>query len=275
MKTMLLAATALFGLAAFNPVLANADVTINSAAIGGAATPPPGSIYLNFDNVTQNAFSVSYADPALPGSTLSYTVNNHYSGYSIPGSGGAILTTVGSASVVKGSQFDFFAAPYLSGSNGAGFNSQTVAGLNTTTYLSTGSTDLTYGSANSAISLFLPVQTHYFGLLWGSIGATNQIGFWSLGGIPTLVGSITGQDILNYNAGIAADSAGSNGTAYVNLTSLAAFNYVTFTSGAFAFEFDNVAFDPPVGPAAAPEPLSLALLGSGLLGLGLVRRRRR
>jgi hypothetical protein len=56
----------------------------------------------------------------------------------------------------------------------------------------------------------------------------------------------------------------------INANSGSAFDRVVATSSQYAFEFDNVAFSKnPV-----PEPVSLGLLGTGVLGLLLVKRRR-
>jgi hypothetical protein len=83
----------------------------------------------------------------------------------------------------------------------------------------------------------------------------------------TLVGSITGSDVTASPNG----DQSINGTLYVNIdaTGATAFDRVVATSSQYAFEFDNVAFNPdPV-----PEPMGLSLFGTALLGLFAVRRR--
>ena len=95
-----------------------------------------------------------------------------------------------------------------------------------------------------------------FNLLWGSVDTYNSLVF-QIGGT-----TITGSDIANAISGI--DLGSSN--AAVEIWIFDAFTSINVTSTQAAFEF--------VPGVAVPEPVSLAVLGTGALGLGLVRRRR-
>jgi hypothetical protein len=166
------------------------------------------------------------------------------------------------AAVVQGSLSGIYAAPFLSGGNGTGFGSPNQPnGADTTPYLTSGST----GSFSGAqMTLTLPAEEKYFGLLWGSVDAFNTLQFFDG---ATLVGTVTGSDVTASPNG----DQGVNGTLYVNINSTLQFDKIVATSSQHAFEFDNLAYNPtPV----VPEPASLALFASALTGLGLFRRRR-
>jgi PEP-CTERM motif len=205
--------------------IARAGITID-ASVGGA---PTGVSYANFD--------------ALPLGNTGGTSN------------GITVSFGGDAQAVQGSQSGVYAAPYLSGGNGTPFGDSTD-GPDATTYLTTG-----VGS----VTLSLPGQEKYVGLLWGSVDGYNTL---SLYNGSTLVKSITGTDVTSSANG----DQGVNGTYYVNITSTDSFDKVVATSSQYAFEFDNVAYN----PSAVPEPSSFALAGLAAIGgLGVWLRRRR
>ena len=105
---------------------------------------------------------------------------------------------------MQGSQSDVYAAPYLSNGNGTLFGDPTN-GPDTTTYLTTG-----IGS----VTLALPGQEKYIGLLWGSVDSYNSLSLYN-GAI--LVGTVTGTDVTSSASG----DQGENGTFYVNISSTA------------------------------------------------------
>ena len=148
------------------------------------------------------------------------------------------------ADIVAGSVAGQYAAPYLSGAQ-ASFFGQTN-GPDSTNYIAV-------GKGGSATFTFQMPQS-YFGVLWGSVDSYNALSFYSR---STLVGTISGADI---EVGANGDQ-GLNGTYYLNVFSTLTFDEVIASSAGVAFEFDDVAYDPP---PSIPEPSSLAILLSAI-----------
>lgn len=205
-----------------------------SASVGGA--PVGAGMYENFDN-------------------LSATGGLSAQGILVSFSG------TGAGAISLPDAPGYYAAPFLSGSNGTPFGDLHANGRDETRYLTTGIGEVTLQLAESH---------QYFGLLWGSVDDYNSLSFYSG---TTLLFSITGHDV----DALANGNQGADGTWYVNINSDTPFDRVIASSTSYGFEFDNVALSmnpiglPEIG--VVPEPGTLALLGLGLLA-GVVARHR-
>ena len=165
----------------------------------------------------------------------------------------------GDGQVVNGAIPGIAAPPFISNSNGSPFGDATVSGPDTTNYVTAGIGSVEFDFGGPQL---------YLGLLWGSVDDYNTLEFFDGN---TLVGTITGSDITGSPDG----DQGVNGTYYVNINSTLAFTRVVATStDQYTFELDNMAFDEDRQDPVIPEPASIALLGLGLTGLGVIRRKR-
>ncbi len=167
----------------------------------------------------------------------------------------------GAGAVVSGNLTDKYAAPFVSNDNGALFG---VAAneQDTQSYLSTG---------NGSVTMTLPSEAHYFGLLWGSVDTTNSL---SLYNGNTLVETVSGSQISATPNG----SLGANGSEYVNINSAAAFDKVVASNTQPSFEFSNIAFAASeqattgisvvAPPAGNPKPVTPVVMTAPTIGSG-------
>ena len=123
------------------------------------------------------------------------------------------------------------------------------------------------GGSGSVTATNLGGVYNYFGLWWGSIDDYNTFTFFK-GGSEVL--SFTGTDVTaDYTDDGDQLDTGSNH--YVNFLGLPDFDSFAMSSSQFAFEADNIAIG--YNPSRIPEPMTLLLLGFGLVGIAGIRRR--
>jgi PEP-CTERM motif len=217
-------------------ITANANAALTVFSSIGGS--PSGVVYENFDTAPLGVVT----NFALPS--------------------GIVLTTTPNAEIAQVPNVPgIYAAPFVSAGQGVPFGDLSMIDHQDTTH---------YVSAGTSVaSILFPGEMHYVGMLWGSVDQYNTLSFYNAG---TLIGSIVGNDVL-----VGANGSQTlGGTVYANIGSTLAFDEIRLTSSQFAFEMDNLSFNPAIpsqlgGPV--PEPSAIVLWGLGTLGLVGARKR--
>lgn len=134
--------------------------------------------------------------------------------------------------------------------------------MNTTPWVGTSNPTAGYTAvmANSSATYIFGGSNTALSFLWGSVDSFNSLQFFS-GAV--LVDSLSGGAVISGGA----DQGFGRST--IDITTMAAFDSVVFTSTSFSFEYANIQV------SAVPLPAGLPLYGAGIAVLGFVGWRKR
>tara|TARA_R110000737_G_scaffold123378_1_gene155396 strand:- start:733 stop:1599 length:867 start_codon:yes stop_codon:yes gene_type:complete len=118
------------------------------------------------------------------------------------------------------------------------------------------------------------VQLDYFGFYWGSVDTYNNFQFFNDTNNTSV--AITGQQLLDQLGGQSGNQGSIASNTYVNIDFDGfSWNRFVVNSTGIAGEFDNIVTGLTTRNKNVPEPMSIAVFGLGLFGLGLANRKRK
>tara|TARA_R110000822_G_scaffold11702_1_gene42537 strand:- start:34116 stop:34988 length:873 start_codon:yes stop_codon:yes gene_type:complete len=137
---------------------------------------------------------------------------------------------------------------------------------------SSGTVEVDYTSFLNAIPG--NAQLDYFGFYWGSVDTYNDFQFFNDTDNTSV--SITGSQLLTQLGGQSGNQGAPTSNTYVNIDFESfSWNRFVVTSTGIAGEFDNIVTGLTTRNRDVPEPMSIAVFGLGLFGLGLANRKRK
>lgn len=210
----------------------------------------------------QAALNTSTSFSAISSQAGAYTINFDSTLYA-PNNSGSVVGSPAANDVIysgaaQGNSFQY--------KDGALYNNTTlISGVaarpvgSTNNYLSVGNS----GNSSGPTTLTFSKGLSYFGFLWGSPDAYNQVTFWNGN---TQLGTYNGSAVM------APPNGNQSFASFFNVSTIGndVITKVTFASSGMAFETDNHAF-----VTAVPEPETYAMMLAGLGLMASIARRRK
>jgi hypothetical protein len=237
-----------------------------------ALVPCLASVLLMSASVTQ-AVEITYASAVAAdgsGKTSLQTKNVFVETFDAPGGGPTMAANMVAVSTVSGGGLGY-AKGHMPSVYAAPANDKTYFAYGPGVGSGASTSEVNFNYTGLLNALGNGATLNYLGLYYGSIDTYNDLIFYNA--VGAIIQTVTGASLITMFNGETGNPNADSSNIYVNLffKPEEEFTSFSFRTRGRAFEFDNLVVGYDVEPV--PEPASLALLGLGLAGLCLARRR--